>query len=123
MLIIVVFAFVVIGLFTAIVAFVVACQRALQQYAQLQHVKLLAEEYVVDDLADPQDLGDTGTDQQDMASTEHFTPPPVDAEAQRTVQEQITKDIDSIFNGSPQPSAPPLHQVGDRKAGGYGSTA
>lgn len=57
LLLVVVFILVVIGIFAAVVVGVMAVQKAVQKYAQLQQMRVLADEYVVEDLADPVDLG------------------------------------------------------------------
>jgi len=101
----------VIGVFIATVLIVMAIQRAAQQYAKLQQVRVLATEYIVCDLADPADLGDardsvttaaeTAAHQQEMAAPRRneqaFMAP--DPEFQRRMQQMIHKDIHAIFEG------------------------
>jgi len=103
--------FVLIGVFIAAVLVVMAIQRAAQQYAKLQQVRVLATEYMVRDLADPADLGDatdsgiTAADsaahQQEMSAPQRdqqaFMVP--DPEFQRRMQQMIHRDIHAIFEG------------------------
>jgi len=109
--IVVLVIFVVIGVFIATVLIVMAIQRAAQQYAKLQQVRVLATEYIVCDLADPADLGDardsvitaaeTAAHQQEMSdprrNEQAFMAP--DPEFQRRMQQMIHKDIHAIFEG------------------------
>jgi len=113
-------ALVIIGVFIALVMFILALQRAAQQYAKLQQVRVLAEEYVVRDLADPSDLGGDpdhpapgGVSQQQMAdgatplvagptvANQAFMAP--DPEFQQRMQCMISRDIRAIYEG-PDPS-------------------
>lgn len=101
---------VLVGVFIAIAMVVVAVQRTLQQYAKLQQVRVLSEEYIVRDLADPEDLGDAESPasadagaQQRMesglpsASRQAFMVP--DPEFQAKMQRMIAQDISAIFEG------------------------
>lgn len=96
-------------MFVALVLIVAAIQRAAQEYAKLQQVRLLSQEYIVRDLADPTDLGDQSdpgtvdeTPQQDMESgvsaVQAFTVP--DPGFQQRMQQMISRDIRAIYEGA-----------------------
>lgn len=107
--IVILIVLVLVGVLIAIVMLVIAIQRTLQQYTKLQQVRVLAEEYIVRDLADSSDLGDaSGGDgntvqQQRMetglpsASQQAFMAP--DPEFQAKMHQLISKDISAIFEG------------------------
>lgn len=115
----------IIGIFIALVMVTMAIQRAAKQYAKLQQVRVLAEEYIVRDLADPTDLGEvdnsvpSGVPQLEMTegggaplmgttrsgarmmgatlSAQALMVP--DPEFQQKMQCMISKDIRAIYEG------------------------
>lgn len=96
---IVIIAFIVIGILAAIVALVTAVQRALAKLAKIQQFRVLAEEYVVRDLADPTDLGDATSTK---PAAENMHPPvPEDHLEQQKINMQLSKDINAIYEGTP----------------------
>mmetsp|Transcript_5409 Transcript_5409/g.10147 ORF Transcript_5409/g.10147 Transcript_5409/m.10147 type:complete len:387 (-) Transcript_5409:48-1208(-) len=115
-------AFILAGIFAVVVAVVTGIQKALQQYAQLQQMRLLAQEYVVQDLAEASDRGDVESagvpgQVQGMDGSETKGVESRDPELQRELQRQITVDLNSIFTGISQPNN------GLRsRASSYGST-
>jgi len=129
--IIVVVALIVIGILAAIVASVTAIQKVVQQYAQLQSVRLLAHEYVVVDLAAPDDSGVDSCSQQNMEAGQASAPTiPVlsadDRAKQDDLQSSISLDIGAIFDGpyanhASGPSSTML-APGSQCATQYGST-
>lgn len=111
---IVVIIFIVVGLFAAIMALVTAMQKAGQEYAKIQQLRVMATEYEVQDLADPQDLGDAAPEaaapsppeglraQQAMAPTGHHVSPsaPAHTEEDLRTQAQIEQELAEMFGGS-----------------------
>jgi hypothetical protein len=94
--------FVLVGLLAACVALVASVQRSVAKLAQLQQMRVLAEEYVVRDLADRADLGEA-TSVADAPVQAELMPPPVPADAvqQQKLQMQINQDIGAIFGDVP----------------------
>lgn len=107
MIIVVLFVvFVLIGLFAALIAVVSWSQRALQRFSQVQEMRVLAKEFVVEDLACLE------------APTPDVEAAPV-AEAmhqqdQPTAQRQVTEDLQDLWGGSAprEPLSAPAHSYG-----------
>jgi hypothetical protein len=89
---------VVVGIFAAILALVTGVMNFFKRWAQLTQMRALSKEYVVVDLASP-DEGRTGspTKQAEMIS-EQLPPERPDA---AEVQRQLAHDLNSIFGDSP----------------------
>jgi len=132
--VVVILAFVIIGLFAAIVALVTAIQKAVQKYAQLQQLRMLTQEYIVEDLADPKDLGeakakaealgDAPGQQKDMSTLDLEKEQPLSQEAlleQSSLQRQIADDMMDIFGVFDGPERQPASSA--QPPADYGSTA
>lgn len=100
---------VVVGLFMAIVAVVMSAQRALHHLLKLQQMRLLAEEYVVEDL-DP--VG--GPRPRGGASLEQEEDPVAGTTANESTRRQVEKDLRELFGGREVPA---------HTASSYGSVA
>lgn len=120
LLLVVVLAFIVLGFYAVLVALVTATQQAIQQYAQIQQMRLLAEEYVVQDLAGEDDLGDAAPTTPGQVTPLPGTGPEVsrntDNREQEDLQQLISKDIAGIFSDF----TPPL--TAGRPASSYGTS-
>lgn len=108
--------FIVVGILAAVVATVLAVQKAVQKYAQYQNMRLLAEEYVVMDLAPLEDLGEADKSQQNMTNENTPVLAPRDLSRQDSLQKSINIDIGEIFGGKVAASSPVTPMQ-------YGSTA
>jgi len=113
------------GLLCLLVSLVLAIQYAVREYARVQQAHLVASEYVVTDLADPEDFGDPPSDMSEdsdekakardgILAGEH------EVEEQAQIQRMITSELQEIFGQQheAQPEQMPIvPAVGD----GYGS--
>lgn len=121
----------IIGLLAAIVALVMGIQKACQKYIQLQQLGVLAQEYIVLDLAEPTDMGDAEGAQPGPPSQQGMPAPdpeqallkfadipePSDPKKQIELQVQIQTEINEIL-GDALPD--PIAEQALRSA--YGST-
>mmetsp|Transcript_20555 Transcript_20555/g.34054 ORF Transcript_20555/g.34054 Transcript_20555/m.34054 type:complete len:337 (+) Transcript_20555:82-1092(+) len=108
-LVVAVVAFIIIGILAAIIAVVMAVERAVQQFARVQEMRVLAEEYVV------QDLSEAKVDQEKPQVASATTP------SQVSVQEQVEKDLHEIFGERAFRHA--AETTAATSATGYGSTS
>lgn len=110
----------VVGLLAAIVALVMGIQKACQKYIQLQQLGVLAQEYIVLDLAEPTDMGDAEGAQPRPPSQQGMPTPdpeqallkfadipePSDPKKQIELQVQIQTEINEILGDAlPDPIA------------------
>lgn len=105
-------AAIVVGIFTCVVLMVSAAQEALKKYATLQEMRILSQEYIVEDLADPMDLGETQVKPKELTTE------------QRVAERQINQDLVFVF-GESRPSDRSLFSARAPTTGGatlYGST-
>lgn len=98
--------FVIVGIFMAVVAIVTAIMRFAQQWARLTQMRMLAKEYVVEDLAAPDeeitDYSMIEGKQQEMSSAKH---PPERPDADQ-VQLSLAHDLNYVFGTEPQHHGP-----------------
>lgn len=80
--------FVLIGLFAALIAVVSWAQRAIQRFSQVQEMRVLAKEFVVEDLAGPEDLEAAPVSEE------------MQKQDQPTAQRQVTEDLQDLWGGS-----------------------
>mmetsp|Transcript_116610 Transcript_116610/g.206283 ORF Transcript_116610/g.206283 Transcript_116610/m.206283 type:complete len:393 (-) Transcript_116610:52-1230(-) len=74
-----------VGIFTCIVLLVSAAQEAVKKYARLQEMRIMSQEYFVEDLSDPSDLGDTQVKPGELTLEE------------RLAERQVTLDLVNVF--------------------------
>lgn len=98
MIIVVVLAAVVVGIFAGLIALVLSIQSMVQRCAQLRELSALTREYVVEDLANPDDLGEN--DPCEVGTFEIADPT-----QQAALQRQIANEIDGLFSGSFRPGS------------------
>lgn len=79
------------GIFTCIVLLVSAAQEAVKKYARFQEMRLMSQEYFVEDLSDPNDLGDTQVKPRELTLEE------------RLAERQVALDLAGVF-GEARPS-------------------
>lgn len=111
---------VVIGLLAVLAALVIIIVRVAQRYVRLQEMGLLAEEYVVKDLAAPQADAPQGVSQQSMEQpVVQQNPAPHDSEySQEEIQKLVEEELRVVFGGA----LPPQEEsaLRSRRIQGYG---
>jgi uncharacterized membrane protein len=99
---VVVVAAIVVGIIAALVAFVMTVQQAIKRYARMEEMRILSQEYVVVDLANPND----GTDETVIVRTMGYE--------EQHAQREVSQDLSRIFGSE---DASPLLPLS-----GYGAT-
>lgn len=115
----------VIGFMAVVCTLVVICQRVVQNYVRWREMGLIAEEYVVRDLATPRREEGGAAAQQDMergAATPRTGEQPQAGDlSQSEIQQRVEDELQAVFGGS---LPGPLSAVSKSNASarGYGST-
>lgn len=111
------FLLVIVGIFTAVVCIVTAIMRFITQWARLTQMRALAKEYVVEDLASPDEdvdcIHQIAQKQEEMCPTSY---PPDKPDAEQ-VHRALQHDLSRVFGSDPHDEP-----IGESdRSGGYGS--
>jgi len=101
-----------VGIFMALISVVLAIQESVKKYAQIQQLRMLAGEYVVEDLArDEPETTIAAVEPQSTMIGAAQLPPPSRTDEHEAANQQIVQDLETLFGRGP----------GQRPSQSYGS--